>query len=202
MGAKRFLVHAAAIVMMMILFAILLLLLMPPVTVHTAPPGVAERAELSIPAAYAEFTAPTAANHCPTLFGGPSVFPELLVLLKVFHAESYRSASPHVDSILRTHASGRLIDWVEIERSTVFLTDHFNALPYRHQLGTMFHEARGHYELLLSDAQMQAVLCPKAHPENTDCITKEILRGCPNLRGLTTEQVYQRMMDVGPFMER
>jgi len=82
----------------------------------------------------------------------------------------------------------------------LFLTDSYCSLSRREKHAVLYHEVRGHWELRLTDKQMLAVLCPGAAVDDTHCISLAIMRGCPSLRGRTTEEVYRIAFDAGPFI--
>ena len=200
MGTRNLAVRIAGIALAGALLVALVATLAPQTVEAPTELDPAVRAKLDVPLALEEFGTPGPGNYCPIFFGGPSVRPDRAILLLIFHAETQIRRCPRVADVLREQGVGRLYAWVESASGTMFITNFYRELPYREQLAVIFHEVRGHWELRLTDVQMQAVLCQNAVRDDTHCITYAILQGCPTLKGATTEHAYKIALAAGPLI--
>jgi hypothetical protein len=199
-GLRKFLAHAAGVFIGAALLIGLIAVLAPTTVLAPAEVDFAAEAASEFAVALEEFGMSREGNYCPILMGGTSVRPDRAVLVRVRHAESVIRQSPYVAMVFAEFGNGRLYAWMEMSTGTLYITNHYLALSRQQRLATLFHEVRGHWELRLSDEQMQVVLCPNSDREDTSCITRQIIRGCPTLRGRTTEQVYRLVLTVGPLI--
>lgn len=198
---RNLLVHTAAVLLAAALFVVLASVLWPGTVLAPEDPDPAEQASYEIAVALDEFGASREGNYCSIFLGGPSVRPDRAVLIQVRHAEAEVRRSPYVSDVFREYGKGRLHAWMDMPTGTMYITNYYLALSRRERFAVQFHEVRGHWELRLSDTQMQAVLCPDNNSDDTHCITREVLRGCPSLKGKTTEQVYKIAIAAGPFLD-
>ena len=199
-GLKKSLIRIGRVILAAVLCVLLAAIVCPHKVIAPAAPNAATIAEWDCAVALEAFGAVTPRNHCTILFGGVSVRPDRAVLVRIRHVEGEVRFYPRDAALKDERRITSSYAWIDMSNGLIFITDRYNALSRRARMATLFHEVRGHWELRLSDAQMQGVLCPPGSGEDTHCITSAILRGCPTVIGKTTEQVYRIALSVGPFL--